>query len=89
MTFSGDTVVTVIRAHLYLEHVIMQTLTEAFKVFDVVDFRRMSFPAKLDLGVALGIYPKPFGAMLGVGSASDRVDGRCLCSADLPDPLRQ
>ena len=58
--FSGDTVVTVIKAHLYLEHVIMQTLTEAFKVPDVVDFRRMSFPAKLDLCVALGIYPRPW-----------------------------
>ena len=43
VAFSGDTVVTVIRAHLYLEHVIMQTLAEAFKVPDVVDFRRMSF----------------------------------------------
>src|SRR5450755_1000921 len=60
VTFSGDTVVTVIKAHLYLEHVIMQTLTEAFKVPDVVDFRRISFPAKLDLCVALGIYPKPW-----------------------------
>jgi hypothetical protein len=60
VTFSGDTVVTVIKAHLYLEHVIMQTLTEALKVPDVVDFRRMSFPAKLDLCVALGIYPKPW-----------------------------
>ena len=60
VAFSGDTVVTVIKAHLYLEHVIMQTLTEAFKVPDVVDFRRMSFPAKLDLCVALGIYPRPW-----------------------------
>jgi hypothetical protein len=60
VAFSGDTVVTVIRAHLYLEHVIMQTLAEAFKVPDVVDFRPMSFPAKLDLCVALGIYPKPW-----------------------------
>ena len=60
VTFSGDTVVMVIKAHLYLEHVIMQTLTEAFKEPDVVDFRRMSFPAKLDLCVALGIYPKPW-----------------------------
>jgi hypothetical protein len=60
VTFSGDTVVTVIKAHLYLEHVIVQTLTEAFKVPDAVDFRRMSFPAKLDLCVALGIYPKPW-----------------------------
>jgi hypothetical protein len=60
VAFSGDTVVTVIKAHLYLEHIIMQTLTEAFKVPDVVDFRRMSFPAKLDLCVALGIYPQPW-----------------------------
>jgi hypothetical protein len=60
VAFSGDTVVTVIRAHLYLEHVIMQTLSEAFKTPDVVDFRRMSFPAKLDLCVGLGIYPRPW-----------------------------
>lgn len=60
VAFSGDTVVTVIRAHLYLEHVIMQTLTEAFEVPDVVDLRRTSFLAKLDLCVALGIYPKPW-----------------------------
>jgi hypothetical protein len=60
VAFSGDTVVTVIKAQLYLEHVIMQTLAEAFKVPDVVDFRRMSFPAKLDLCVALGIYPRPW-----------------------------
>jgi hypothetical protein len=58
VAFSGDTATTVIKAHLYLEHVVMQTLTEAFKVPDVVDFRRMSFPAKLDLCVALGVYPR-------------------------------
>ena len=60
VVFSGDTVVTVIKAHLYLEHVIAQTLAEAFKVPDVVDFRRMSFLAKLDLCVALAVYPKPW-----------------------------
>jgi len=60
VAFGGDTVVTVIRAHLYLEHVVMQTLTEAFQIPDVVDFRRMSFLAKLDLCVGLGIYPRPW-----------------------------
>jgi hypothetical protein len=65
VTFSGDTVPTVIRAHLYLEHVVMQTLTEAFQLPDVVDFRRMSFLAKLDLCVGLGIYPRAWREIVG------------------------
>src|SRR4249919_479668 len=60
VAFGGDTVATVIRAHLYLEHIVVQTLTEAFAIPDVVDFRRMSFLAKLDLCVGLGIYPRPW-----------------------------
>jgi hypothetical protein len=65
VAFSGDTVATVIRAHLYLEHVVMQTLTEAFTVPDVVDFRRMPFQSKLDLCVGLGIYPRPWREIIG------------------------
>ncbi len=65
VAFTGDTVVTVIRAHLYLEHVIRQTLTEAFEVADGVDLRRMSFPTKLDLCVGLGIYPRPWRGIIG------------------------
>ena len=65
VAFSGDTVATVIRAHLYLEHVVMQTLTEAFTVPDVVDFKRMPFQGKLDLCVGLGIYPRPWREIVG------------------------
>src|SRR5579872_5841097 len=60
VAFSGDTVATVIRTHIYLDHIIMQSLAEAFKVPEVVDFRRMSFLVKLDLCVGLGVYPRPW-----------------------------
>ncbi len=45
----------VIRGHIYLEHVLIQTVTEEMVRPDEVEMRRLSFPAKLDLGVAMGL----------------------------------
>src|SRR6266851_4917901 len=45
----------VIRAHLYLEHVLITLLRETFQHPDAIDLRRLSFPTKLDLCIALGL----------------------------------
>lgn len=54
---AGDQISTIIRGHLYIEHVILQSLNEAFAVPDVLDLRRLNFPAKVDLCIALGLFP--------------------------------
>jgi hypothetical protein len=54
----GDMVTMVIRGHLHLEHVLIQTLLDAFVVPDAVQLRRINFPAKVDLCIALGLIPE-------------------------------
>jgi hypothetical protein len=53
----GDIINVVIRAHLYLEHVLIKSLEDAFAVPDAMDLRRLNFPSKLDLCIALGLLP--------------------------------
>jgi hypothetical protein len=53
----GDMTAMVIRAHLFLEHVLIQTLADAFRVKDAFNLRRINFPQKLDLCIALGLLP--------------------------------
>ncbi|WP_425989903.1 hypothetical protein [Afipia sp. DC4300-2b1] len=54
---SGDIITTVLKAHLYLEHVLIQTLLDACPNPEAIELRRMNFPAKLDLCIALGLLP--------------------------------
>jgi len=51
----GDTLARVIRAHLYVEHVLLQMLTESFVVSTSLDLRRLTFPVKVDLCIAMGL----------------------------------
>jgi hypothetical protein len=57
-----DMLTLVIRAHLYLEHVLIHTLKDAFPVPDAIQMRRLGFPAKLDLCIAMGLVPKEWSA---------------------------
>jgi hypothetical protein len=52
---AGDMLGKVIRGHLYLEHVLIQTLQDAFAAPGEIELRRLNFPSKLDLCVALGL----------------------------------
>ena len=52
---SGDSITMLIRAHLYLEHVLIQTLLDAFEHPNEMQLRNINFPAKLNLGIAMGI----------------------------------
>jgi hypothetical protein len=52
---TGDMLALVIRGHIYLEHVLIQTVSEEMARPDEVEMRRLSFPAKLDLGIAMGL----------------------------------
>jgi hypothetical protein len=52
---SGDMLALVIRGHIYLEHVLIQTLSEEMARPDEMEMRRLSFPSKLDLGIAMGL----------------------------------
>jgi hypothetical protein len=45
----------VIRGHIYLEHVLIQTVSEEMAKPNEIEMRRLSFPAKLDLGIAMGL----------------------------------
>jgi hypothetical protein len=53
----GDMVTMVIRGHLHLEHVLIQTLLDVFLVPAAIELRRINFPAKIDLCIALGLIP--------------------------------
>lgn len=55
---SGDIITIVLKAHLYLEHVLIQTLSDAFSNPEAIELRRMNFPAKLELCIALGLLPE-------------------------------
>jgi hypothetical protein len=50
----------VLRGHLYFEHIIMQAITEALSEPSQLDLRRLSFPSKLDLALALGLLPPSY-----------------------------
>jgi hypothetical protein len=51
----NDGVMVVLRAQLYLEHVLITTLSDALKNPEAVDLRRLNFPAKLNLCIAMGL----------------------------------
>jgi hypothetical protein len=51
----SDGVMVVLRAQLYLEHVLIATLTDALKNPEAVNLRRLNFPAKLNLCIAMGL----------------------------------
>lgn len=55
---SGDLLVVVLKAHLYLEHVLIQTLNDAFLNPEAARVRRMNFPSRLELCIALGLVPE-------------------------------
>ncbi|MEA2887707.1 MAG: hypothetical protein QOD11_2067 [Bradyrhizobium sp.] len=49
-----------IRGHLYFEHILVEAITGALTNPFEIDLRRLSFPAKLDLALALGVLPLEF-----------------------------
>jgi hypothetical protein len=61
----GDTLALVIRAHLYVEHILLQMLTESFVVSTTLDLRRLTFPMKVDLCVALGLLGTDWRGVIG------------------------
>jgi hypothetical protein len=61
---SGDTLTTVIKAHLYLEHVLIFFLRQSFSQPDEINLKRISFPTKVDLCIALGLIDKELRAPL-------------------------
>ena len=52
---TGDMLALVIRGHIYLEHVLIQTVMEEMARPADMEMRRLSFPAKADMGVAMGL----------------------------------
>ncbi len=52
-----DALNMLIRAHLYFEHILIQAITEALPAPYEIDLRRLSFPSKLDLTLAMGLVP--------------------------------
>jgi hypothetical protein len=52
-----DIFTIIIRAQLYLEHILITLLREAFVHPEALDLRRWTFPAKLDLCIAMGLVP--------------------------------
>lgn len=53
-----DELLVIVRGHLYLEHVLIAFLTEALRYPEVIKFRRIPYPLKVDLCAALGVVPK-------------------------------
>jgi hypothetical protein len=51
----SDELTVIIRAHLYLEHILIQTLIDAFVQPHFSDISRIGFPARLSLCIALGL----------------------------------
>jgi len=51
----NDGVMVVLRAQLYLEHVLIATLTDALKNPEAVNLKRLNFPAKFNLCIAMGL----------------------------------
>lgn len=51
----ADMLSMVIRGHLYLEHALIQMLVEAMVAPNEALVRRMNFPTKLDMCIALGL----------------------------------
>lgn len=51
----ADMLSMIIRGHLYLEHALIQMLVEAMSLPNVSLVRRMNFPMKLDMCIALGL----------------------------------
>lgn len=60
----GDMLSLVIRGHIYLEHVLIETITEEMVCPDEVETRRLSFPAKLDLGIGMGLIDRRWRAAI-------------------------
>jgi hypothetical protein len=51
----NDGVMVVLRAQLYLEHVLIATLNDALKNPEAGNLKRLNFPAKLNLCIAMGL----------------------------------
>jgi hypothetical protein len=51
----GDGVIVVLRAQLYLEHVLIATLTDALAKPDAINLKGLNFPAKLNLCMAMSL----------------------------------
>jgi hypothetical protein len=50
-----DGVMVVLRAQLYLEHVLIATLTDALAKPDAINLKGLNFPAKLNLCTAMNL----------------------------------
>lgn len=53
-----DELQVIVRGHLYLEHVLIEFLSEAMRYPDAVDLRRVPYGLKMDLCVGLGMLSK-------------------------------
>ena len=74
---AGDMLARIIRGHIYLEHVLIQTLADAFAAPDEIELRRLNFPAKLDLCIALGLLePQWRGAVTKMNEMRNRMAHR-------------
>ena len=73
----GDLLTLIIRAHLYVEHALIQMLCEAMTYPNEEVIRRLNFPSKLELCIAFALIPdewKP--AVLKVNEMRNRMAHR-------------
>lgn len=83
---SDDTMTIIVRAHLHLEHVIIQLIVESLVHPDAIALGKLSFPSKCDLAIALGLIPRNWRtAIIGINEVRNRVAHRLDFSFSLDD----
>jgi len=56
----ADAMNSIIKGHLYFEHILSTSISDALPRPDELDIRRLGFLSKLDLTLALGVLPPEF-----------------------------
>jgi hypothetical protein len=56
--------IAIIRAHLYVDHVLTKSIEDALTYSDALDLQKLGFGTKLGLAIGLGIIPKTLRAAI-------------------------